>query len=49
MTAEEDVEDLLDDLTEYDDIETMLAELDESDEEVEFGDIDDQGEVFAED
>ena len=47
MTAEEDVEDLLDDLTEYDDIETMLAELDED--AVELGDLDDQGEVFAED
>lgn len=45
MTVEESVEDLLDDLTEYDDIESMLEELDET----ELDDLDDDGEVFAED
>lgn len=45
-STEEEVEDLLEDLTEYDDIETMLDELDE---DVEFDSLEDDGEVFAED
>lgn len=49
MTVEEEVEELLDGLTEYDDIETMLEELDDLDDEVEFDDLDDDGEVFAKD
>jgi hypothetical protein len=47
MTSTEgEVEDLLEGLTEYDDIETMLDDLDE---DVELDGLDDQGEVFAED
>jgi hypothetical protein len=45
-STEEEVEDLLEDLTEYDDIETMLEDLDE---DVELDSLDDDGEVFAED
>lgn len=45
-STEEDVEDLLEDLTEYDDIETMLDELDD---DVDLDGLDEQGEVFAED
>jgi acyl carrier protein len=44
-STEEEVEDLLEDLTEYDDIETMLDELDE---DVGLDSLDDDGEVFAE-
>lgn len=46
MTAEEDVEDLLDDLAEYDDTETMLEELGE---EVDLDGLADTGEVFDDD
>lgn len=45
MTVEEDVEDLLEGLTEYDDIEAMLEDIDDE----EFDELDDDGEVFAED
>lgn len=46
MTVEEEVEDLLDGLTEYDDIEAMLEDLDD---DADLEDLDDDGEVFAED
>lgn len=45
-STEEEVEDLLDDLTGYDDLETMLEELED---DVELDDLDEDGEVFAED
>lgn len=41
--VEQEVEDLLDDLTEYDDLETMLSEL-EDDEDV---DVERDGSVFT--
>lgn len=46
MTVEEEVEDLLDGLTEYDDIEAMLEDLED---DADLDDLDNEGEVFAED
>lgn len=44
MTVEEEVEDLLEDLTEYDDLEAMLAELED---DAGLEDLDGDGETFA--